>query len=258
MNEAPVGFHCPDDAAQARRLYRPPRTAVGALVRVRTPWVTWTLIAINVAAYAITGVQSRRGFNDPAAVVSTHSVFYEGTLQPLLVHADGSYWRLLTAAFLHLSLLHLGANMISLYFVGPAMEQVLGGWRFLALYLASALGGSVAVYVFDDPRATVVGASGAIFGLLGACLDMVRKIGLNLQWLVTIIVLNFVFTFSVAGISRLGHLGGFVTGALLGLALAGLPTRRRVVSVGMQVAGISAVVLVLIVLVIARSATISA
>src|SRR6058998_2328363 len=65
MNEAPVGFHCPDDAAAARRRYRPPRTAVGAVVRTTTPWVTWTLIAINVAVYAITALQSRRGINSP-------------------------------------------------------------------------------------------------------------------------------------------------------------------------------------------------
>jgi membrane associated rhomboid family serine protease len=127
----------------------------------------------------------------------------------------------------------------------------------LALYLVSALGGSVAVYAVDDPRATVVGASGAIFGLLGACLVMVRKIGLDLQWLVTIIVLNFVFTFSVAGISRLGHLGGFVAGALLGLALAGPPRRRQVVPAAVQGAGIGALVLVLVIVVLARSAALS-
>jgi membrane associated rhomboid family serine protease len=254
MNEAPVGFHCPDDAALERRSYRRPRTAVGAVMRWRTPWATWSLIATNVAVYAVTAVQSRRGVGDPA-VVGPHSVFFDGALQPALVQADGSYWRLLTAAFLHLSLLHIGANMISLYFVGPAVERVLGAWRFLALYLVSALGGSVAVYAFDNPHATVVGASGAIFGLLGACLVMVRKIGLDLQWLITIIVLNFVFTFSVAGISRLGHLGGFITGALIGLALTGTPRRVRAVPAPVQAGGIAAIVVVIAAMVVARSAT---
>jgi membrane associated rhomboid family serine protease len=247
MREAPVGFHCPDDAAEARRRYRPPRTAVGAAVRSGTPWVTWTLIAVNVTVYVITGLQSQRGIDAPQYASPT-SLFYDWALIPRLVATDHRYWTLLTAAFLHLNLLHLGANMLSLYFVGPAVERVLGWWRFLALYLVAGLGGSAAVYAFGG--GTVVGASGAIFGLLGACLVMVRKIGLDLQWLVAIIVLNFVFTFSVAGISRLGHLGGFVTGALLGLALAGPPNRRRVVPSGVQVAGIAAVLAAVILLVV--------
>jgi membrane associated rhomboid family serine protease len=252
MSEAPVGFHCPDDAAAAGRRYRPPRTAVGAVVRTATPWVSWTLIAANVAVYLVTGLQSRRGIDAPQYGSPT-SLFYDWALIPRLLAADHRYWTLLTAAFLHLNLLHLGANMLSLYFVGPAVERVLGWERFLALYLVAALGGSAAVYAFGD--GTVVGASGAIFGLLGACLVMVRKIGLDLQWLVAIVVLNFVFTFSVAGISRLGHLGGFVTGALLGLALAGLPNRRRVVRSAVQLAGIAAVLATVILVVVARTAT---
>jgi membrane associated rhomboid family serine protease len=123
----------------------------------------------------------------------------------------------------------------------------------VALYLVAGLGGSAAVYAFGS--GAVAGASGAIFGLLGACLVMVRKIGLDLQWLVAIIVLNFVFTFSVAGISRLGHLGGFITGALLGLALAGPPNRRRVVPSGIQVAGIAAVLAAVLLVVVGRIAT---
>jgi membrane associated rhomboid family serine protease len=250
MREAPVGFHCPDDAGVERRRYRPPRTAVGAVVRSSTPWVTWTLIAANVAIYVVTGLQSRGGINDPAA---GSTLFYDLVLVPDVVDADHHYWTLLTATFLHLNLLHLGANMLSLYFVGPALEGVLGRWRFVALYLVAGLGGSAAVYAFGS--GAVAGASGAIFGLLGACLVMVRKIGLDLQWLVAIIVLNFVFTFSVAGISRLGHLGGFITGALLGLALAGPPNRRRVVPSGIQVAGIAAVLAAVLLVVVGRIAT---
>jgi membrane associated rhomboid family serine protease len=252
MNEAPVGFHCPDDAAQARRGARRPRTALGAVAGSSTPWVTYTLIAANLLVYLITGLQSSRGINAPQ-YGAADSLFDQWTLVPSQVADQDRYWTLLTSVFLHLNLVHLGANMLSLYFVGPAVERALGWWRFLALYLVAGLGGGAAVYAFD--AGSVVGASGAIFGLLGACLVMARKIGLDLQWLIAIIVLNFVFTFSVAGISRLDHLGGFVTGALLGFALAGPPNRRRILGTGVQVAGIAAVFAAVVVVVIARSAT---
>src|SRR5581483_12302848 len=116
--------------------------------------------------------------------------------------------------------------MITLLFVGPALERLLGWWRFLAVYLLSALGGSAAIYAFGSALGTTVGASGAIFGLFGACLVLVRRLGLDAQWLIGLIVLNFVLTFSIQNISRLGHIGGFVTGVLAGLAIGGLPSTR--------------------------------
>ena len=113
--------------------------------------------------------------------------------------------------------------MLALFFVGPPLERLLGRWRFLAVYLISALGGSAAIYAFGAVRLPVVGASGAIFGLFAACLVLVRRLGLDLQWLVGIIVLNFVFTFSIPGITKLGHIGGFVAACLAALAIGGLP-----------------------------------
>jgi membrane associated rhomboid family serine protease len=127
--------------------------------------------------------------------------------------------------------------------------------RFVAVYLLAALGGSAAVYAFGAVGVPVVGASGAIFGLFGACLIMVRRLGLDPQWLIGVIVLNFVFTFSVHGISRLGHLGGFVTGLAAGVAIGGLPQLRRRLSPRTQAAGLGAVLVVLLAIVAVRSAT---
>ena len=97
------------------------------------------------------------------------------------------------------------------------------------VYLLGALGGSAAVYAFGQVNTAEVGASGAIFGLFAAGLVLVRKLGLDPQWLVGIIVLNFVFTFSIHNISKLGHIGGFVAGGLAALAIAGLPQTRAAV-----------------------------
>lgn len=252
MRPASVGFHCPDDVTSARRTVRAPRNTIGAQLRQSPPYVTSTLILLNVAAYLVTGLQPHSSLRDPTG----SALFQKWQLFPPRVY-DGDYYQLITSGFLHLSPLHIATNMISLIFIGPFLELQLGRWRFTSVYLLGLLGGSAAEYAFGYQLQATAGASGAIFGLLGACLVMVRKIGLNLQWLITIIVLNFVFTFSVQGISRLGHLGGFVAGALLGIALAGPPRRRRVLPAAVQLTGIGAVVALLVVLVVARSATMS-
>jgi membrane associated rhomboid family serine protease len=251
MREAAVGFHCPDDVSDGRRTQRQPRTSVGASLRQSPPYVTGALLALNVAAYLATGLSSPRGVRDPGFA----KLYQDWQLQPHIVYADDSYYRLLTAAFLHVSLLHIAVNMVSLVFVGPYLEREIGPLRFAAVYVLSALGGSAAVYAFGSPFVTVVGASGAIFGMLGACLVLVRQLGLDLQWLIGIIVLNFVFTFSVSGISRLGHIGGFVTGALAGAAIGGLPTTPRRLPGRVQAAGLGGLLVLIVLVVVGRSAT---
>jgi hypothetical protein len=117
--------------------------------------------------------------------------------------------------------------MFALYTVGPALERVMGWWRYLAVYLLAALGGSVAILLMGDVRQPVVGASGAIFGLFAAALVLSRIVGFNTRVLAITIGINFVFTFSVPGISKLGHVGGFVLGSLATLALLGWNFQRR-------------------------------
>lgn len=250
MRPASVGFHCPDDVASGRRSVRPQRTAVGARLLQAPPYVTVTLVVLNVAAYLATGLQAHASLGNPTG----SSLFQDWNLLPVAVHEQGRYYQLITSAFLHVSLLHIASNMIALVIIGPPLEQLLGRWRFAVVYLLSALGGSVAIYVFGQPFGYTVGASGAVFGLFGACLVLVRKLGLDPQWLIGIIVLNFVLTFSIPGISKLGHIGGFVTGVLLAVAIGGLPRSRARVDTRRQVGGIAVMAVVMVIMVALRTA----
>lgn len=251
MRDAAVGYQCPDDAAADRRGSRPLRNAVGAAIRDARPWVTYLLLVANVTVYLITGVTSGLGINQP----QYSTLFRDWQLQPSVVWTDASYYPLLTAAFLHANLLHLGVNMLSLLFVGPTIERFLGHWRYAALYFLGALGSSAAVFAFGSRSVPVVGASGALFALLGACLALARRIGLDMQYLIGIVALNFVLTFSVAGISKLGHIGGFVTGLLVAVALAGLPRSSGRKAVRAQLAGLGGVLAIIAVVVAVRAAT---
>ena len=254
MRPASVGFHCPDDVNLARKTVRQPRTLVGASILHAAPYVTIALIAANVAVYLVTVQQSGHGFNGPIGV-PIHKLFWNWQLVPFQVHQDHSYYRLLTAAFLHVSVLHIASNMLALAIIGPPLERLLGMWRFTAVYLLAGLGGSAAVYAFGQTNTAEVGASGAIFGLFSACLVLHRKLGLNLQWLVGIIVINFVLTFSIQNISRLGHIGGFVVGAVAAVAIGGLPNTTARFALHRQLVGVAAIAAAIVAVVLARTAT---
>ena len=255
MRPASVGFHCPDDVTEARRSVRAPRTTVGARLLDSPPYITGTLIVLNVMVYVVTATASGSSFRDPTTPSSPDALFFKWQLFPFAVHQNNQYYELITSAFLHASLLHIGSNMLALIFVGPVLERLLGRWRFLAVYLLSALGGSAAIYAFGNATGTTVGASGAIFGLFGACLVLGRRLGLDMQWLIGIIVLNFVLTFSIAGISKLGHIGGFVTGILAALAIGGLPQARTRVPTRLQAAGLGGLFALIVLVVVLRTAT---
>ncbi len=251
MRPASVGFQCPDDVKLARVSQRVPRTVAGAPVHGAVQaYATWTIIGINVLAYLAAGLSSADGINRPAA----SRLFRDWVLVPIQVSSQHEYLRLLTAAFMHENLIHIFFNMFALAVVGPHLERLLGWWRYSALYLLAALGGDVAVYLFDSKYVSTVGASGAIFGLFAACLLFVRELGFDPQWLIGTIVINFVFTFSVPNISALGHIGGFVTGGLVAFGLAGLPWKRRRLPVRIQAGGMGALFAVMIVLVAWRTA----
>lgn len=257
MRPASVGFHCPDDVKVGARSIRAPRTVVGAPVRAaQTAYVTWTLLAANVIVYAITVGESRGGVDAPQSA----TLFKNWTMSPYLV-ANGSgshsheFFRLITSAFLHLNLTHLVLNMVALAFVGPFVERILGWWRFTAVYLLAAFGGSVAVYYSPDHFNAVAGASGAIYGLFAAALVLARRLGLDLRAFAAIVVINFVFTFTMSGISVEGHIGGFLIGGLAALGLVGWPNRKKLLDVRIQAAAVSGLFAVLVVLVAVRTAT---
>ena len=255
MRPASVGFHCPDDVQQDARTVRAPRTSVGARIMESPPYATVTLVVLNVLAYVGTGLQSGASLQDPTTPRSPSALFYKWQLQPYAVKVHGRYYDLITSAFLHASLLHIASNMLALVFIGPALEQLMGRWRFTAVYLLSAIGGSAAIYAFGTKFQVTAGASGAIFGLFAACLVLYRRLGLDLQYLIGIIVLNFAFTFSVHNISKLGHVGGFVTGALAGLAVGGLPSTRARIPTRVQLAGLGGVGLLIVLVVVIRTAS---
>lgn len=220
---ASVGFQCPDDVRAGAATVRRGRTAVGAIVSSGPPYVTWTLIALNVIVYLVTGLgQGANLVNNTGT-----KLFSDWAMVPALVGYQHDYARLITSAFLHNGPLHILLNMWALYVLGPALERVLGWWRFLAVYTLSALGGSVAILVFGNLSQPVVGASGAIFGLFGAALVLSRIVGFDTRSLLITVGINLVFTFSVPGISKLGHIGGFAIGGLATLALLGWSLDRK-------------------------------
>jgi membrane associated rhomboid family serine protease len=262
MRPASVGFHCPDDVDRAARTVRAPRNALGARLLASPPYITIALVLANLAVYFYTGVQSVHGLRDPGAAKPS-SLFFHWQLVPQYVHDDADYYQLLTSAFLHVNPLHLASNMLALVVIGPALESQLGHWRYAAVYLLAALGGGALVYAFGNPFGPTVGASGAIFGQFGAALVLYRTLGLDLQWLVGIIALNFVLTFSITGISKLAHVGGFLAGMLAAAALRGLPRLRAgarsgptgPVSASAQLLALGGVAVLIVAVVAGRSAT---
>lgn len=252
MRPASVGFMCPDDVKLGNASIRQDRTAVGAPTpRTATPWVTYVLIGINVALFLLTFGTTNVGILHNQA----GGLYQNWILVPSLVVQSHEYLRLLTSAFLHLNLLHIAFNMIALFVLGPPLEALLGRWRFLAVYLLSALGGSAAVLLLSPLNTATVGASGAIFGLFGAALLLYRQLRIDLRSLLMTLVLNLVITFTLPFISWQGHVGGFIVGALAGAAIGGLPTETpRRLDTRWQGAGLGAILVVLVVVVLAAQA----
>ncbi len=217
MRDAAVGHQCVECVEAGARTVRQPRTRFGGRERAGAPLVTYALIAINVAAFVVQ--------------MASGTLERDLTLWPPAV-ASGQYYRLVTAAFLHYGATHLLFNMWALYVVGPPLEMWLGRLRFGALYALSGVGGSVLVYLLSPLNTATAGASGAIFGLFGATFVVGRKLTLDVRWVVAVIVINMVFTFVAPAISSRqiswqGHVGGLVTGALVGAAYVYPPRERR-------------------------------
>jgi membrane associated rhomboid family serine protease len=213
MRDAAVGHQCVECVREGNRSIRQTKTTFGGKV-VATPRVTWTLLAVNVLVYLAEVVDPRRVIGDFA--MSSAAVGYYG-----------EWWRLITGAFLHAQppmFWHILFNMWALFVIGPELERRLGSLRFGALYMLSALGGSVAVYLFGI---AAVGASGAIYGMFGALFVVSKRLGFDPRGVLWLIGLNIVITFVVPGISWQGHLGGLVVGTIIAAAFAYAPQRNR-------------------------------
>ncbi|UVE94074.1 rhomboid family intramembrane serine protease [Dietzia sp. B32] len=204
----------------------------GAVARFfRLQPVTAWIIAANLAVYSATAVQAR------SLLANNASPLFEATaLFPPLVAARDEWWRLLTSAFEHFGPMHLLLNMYMLWILGLGIERSIGHARFLALYLGSALGGSVAV-MFYSQDALTAGASGAIFGLMGAYAIVAMSMRLDVKGIGVLLVLNVGVSFLVPGVSLAAHLGGLAAGAVAAIALVVLPRRmpRRMGRAGREV-----------------------
>ncbi|MFI0420223.1 rhomboid family intramembrane serine protease [Spongiactinospora sp. 9N601] len=247
MREAAVGHQCVECVRGGNRTTRQAKAVFGGRA-VTVPRVAYALIAINVVAYALQTFIP--GFTNDYA------------LSPYHVYASGEWYRMITAAFLHfpltqgtLGITHILFNMWALYAIGPELERRLGSARFAALYLVSALGGSVAVYLLGE---VTVGASGAIYGLFGALFVVSKRLGYDPRGVVWLIVINVALTLFLSSvISWQGHLGGLVTGGLLAAAFAYAPAKNRDL-VQWAAVGVIVVALILTVVLLPPYATLNA
>ncbi|MDP2013554.1 MAG: rhomboid family intramembrane serine protease, partial [Actinomycetota bacterium] len=190
-------------------------TALGAPV-ISKPYLTYGLIGINIAVFLL---QLSIGVDQSAS---------NWGMWPIGIAANGDYWSLLTSAFLHGSILHIAFNMYVLFVMGPTLERVLGHARFAVLYLLSALGGAMASYSFSEINTVSVGASGAIFGLMGAFVVAGRRLRYDITQVLVLLAINLAFGFIQPNVDWRAHLGGLVVGALVAAIFVFAPRRNQV------------------------------
>jgi membrane associated rhomboid family serine protease len=217
MTSTPVGMRCPECAGQRTRV----RSGGAALQAASEPWATYVLIGINTLVFLgeLASGASATTIGGGSSLIADGAV-----LGPAI--DDGEWYRILTGGFLHAGLLHLGLNMFVLWILGRLLEPAIGTPRFLGIYFVSLLAGSFGALV-ADPNVPTVGASGAIYGLMGATIVIARRRGVEQiaseigLWL----VLNLVLSFSISGISIGGHIGGLIGGTLAGMVIAAAESR---------------------------------
>jgi membrane associated rhomboid family serine protease len=240
MTPTPVGMRCPECMRQRTKVVQ--GVGGGATGFSRAP-ATFVLIGLNVIAYLVEIAAGVGGLNNPGGeIVAKYALFGPSV-------AEGEWYRLVTGGFLHASLIHIGFNMLLLFFLGRLLEPALGTPRFLALYFASLLAGSLGALVLD-PNALTLGASGAIFGLAGATFVIARGRGMDAiaGEVGFLIVFNLIFSFTASNISVGGHVGGLIGGGLCALAI--VAGERGKLGAGRQPAEFAAMAAVAVVAVI--------
>ncbi|MGV8907598.1 MAG: rhomboid family intramembrane serine protease [Propionicimonas sp.] len=270
MISASVGFQCPVCVADGARQTRQNDGPYGGRRSANPNLTTFILIGINAlvwAAISATGGALSRlvdalallpvgrclSVGDanrwyPDAGQQACQAMADGSWQPGV--AEGAYWQLLTSAFTHVEILHIGVNMLMLWFLGPSLERALGRVRFLAVYLISALSGSVVVLWLSDPGTSTLGASGAVFGMIGALLVLAYKVHGDVRSLLLYLGINVVYTFIGPGsISWQGHLGGLLGGLAAAILVVYAPRAQRS---RWQVPGLIGITVVLLVLAAVR------
>ena len=238
MVPTPVGIKCAEDAGVRTGAARVARSAQRFGVEGQGALLTKILIAVNIGVYVLMLATGGGTLGSPGG-----DIFDKGALIGIGIQngqlvgvAQGEWWRLVTSAFLHASILHLGFNMLFLWWVGAPVEEAIGRWRFALIYVAGGLGGAAGALLFGKYElfgttlaTPTVGASGALFGILGAALVFERQRQYVLGGAaLSIILINLVLSFTISGISVGGHIGGLVAGALAALALSRLGTQHAI------------------------------
>ncbi|WP_338698428.1 rhomboid family intramembrane serine protease [Streptomyces sp. Q6] len=252
MVSASVGFQCPDcvrggSGTGHAPTANQPRTLAGGTVAADPRLVTKTLIGLCLAAFLVQLSIGDR-FTDRFDMLGLAWVPQLGGPQGV---AEGQWYRLITAMFLHGGYIHLAFNMLSLWWIGGPLEAALGRARYLALYFVSGLAGSALTYLLAAPNQPSLGASGAIFGLFGATAVLLRRLNYDMRPVIALLVINLIFTFGWSNIAWEAHIGGLVAGLVVGYAMVHAPRERRAL---VQYGTCAVVLLAVIVMVVVRTA----
>lgn len=251
MHQASVGFHCPECAKSGRqRVYntRSVATMGGTATKV--------LIGINLAVFIVGVVITPKSLSIGFNSSGIGRLQLDGGLASVAVY-DGEWWRLITSGFLHDGVLHVAFNMYALWILGLVLERMLGAARFVAIYFTALLAGSLGAVIATDPRVLTVGASGAIFGLMGAALAVQRhnRVPLAQGGILPWVVLNLFLTFAIPGISIGGHIGGLIGGAIASWILLEAERRWKSRYAAMGAAFALGVVCFVVALIVAQART---
>ncbi|MFG2224679.1 rhomboid family intramembrane serine protease [Streptomyces sp. NPDC048644] len=228
MVSASVGFQCQDcvrggsgtgHAAHATA----PRTIAGGVVAADPRLITKILLGLNVALFIAVSAAD----DGLIGRLDLIGLAFDPDQYQLVGVAEGEWYRLVTAMFLHQQVAHIAFNMLSLWWLGPPLEAALGRIRFVALYLIAGLGGSALSYLLAAQNQPSLGASGAIFGLLGATAVLLRRLNHDMKPVLILLALNLVFTFLWPNIAWQAHVGGLVVGAAVAYGMVHAPRDRR-------------------------------
>ncbi|MER6101358.1 rhomboid family intramembrane serine protease [Streptomyces sp. NPDC001832] len=255
MVNAAVGFQCPDCVRQGSGTgHGPaasrPRTLAGGSITADPRLITKILLGINVAVYI--AVQVNGALIDELMLLGRATTELGGPLEGV---AEGQWYRLVTSMFLHQEMWHIVFNMLGLWWLGGPLEAALGRARYLTLYMLSGLAGGALTYWLSAPVQGSLGASGAIFGLLGATAVLMRRLNYDMRPVLVLLAVNLVITFNPwGGIAWQAHVGGLIAGTLIAIAMVHAPRERR----ALVQYGTCALVLVAVVgIVIARTAALT-
>lgn len=231
MVNASVGFQCPDCVRQGSGTgHHPaanqPRTLAGGRVAADPRLVTKILLGINLAVFVAVWVTGHSWLVDDLMLLGRA---WDPSPAPGSIEgvAEGQWYRLVTSMFLHQEVWHIAFNMLGLWWLGGPLEAALGRGRYLALYLLSGLAGSALTYWIAAPNQGSLGASGAVFGLLGATAVMMRRMNYDMRPVLVLLALNLLFTFTWGGIAWEAHVGGLIAGTLIAIGMVHAPRERR-------------------------------